>query len=132
MEPDDLFGVIKGTVKTVSIHDEIQQRSQDLIQFCLQHYTQADLDRVQSLKQHYPEALVEALVDEIYFEPTFKPGAIRRNSQRYELLAKRLRAMHKIKSRLIELAFEDHDDEDEEHLKHFAIDAITIRKIYTP
>ena len=125
MEPDDLFGVIKGTVKTVSIHDEIQRRSQDLIHFCLQHYTQADLDRVQNLKQHYPEALV----DQIYREPTFKPGAIRRNSQRYELLVKRLRAMHKIKSRLIELAFEDYQDDD---CDYFAIDAITIRKIYTP
>ena len=124
MEPDDLFGVIKGTVKTVSIHDEIQRRSQDLIHFCLQHYTQEDLDRVQRLKQHYPEECV----DEIYFEPTFKPGAIRRNSQRYELLAKRLRAMHKIKSRLIELAFEDYDSE-EYSKDHFEIDAITIRKI---
>lgn len=122
MNKDDLFEVIKGTVKLVSLDQLIQQRTKKLVNFCLTYYTADDLVRFEDRKDHYVNE------DYWYSEPTFPAGKKKILAKRYNTLVSEVHEIKKVRQLLIELAFEDYQDSDADSDADFEVDTITIRK----
>ena len=118
MNKDDLFEVLKGTVKLVSLDQLIQQQSQKLENFCLSYYTADDLTRLEGRKHMYSDQHQ----DYRYSEPTFPAGKKRTLLKRYNTIVSSIHEIKKMRGMLIKLAFEDYEDSDAD----FEVDTITI------
>ena len=128
MEKDDLFEVLKGTIKLISLDQLLQQKHQKLADFCLAYYSAEDLLRLEGRKQMYPDNHENSLsrnpFDYWYSEPTFPAGKKRTLGKRYNTLVSNIHEIKKVRHMLIELAFPDYQDSESE----FKVDTITVRK----
>jgi|694.fasta_scaffold04519_7 hypothetical protein len=120
MDKNDLFEVLKGTVKLISLDQLIQQRTKKLEDFCMTHYTADDLTRLEGRKQVYEFEYSGYW----YSEPTFPPGKKKVLIKQYNALVASMRQIKNVRDLLVELAFEDHSDSDAD----FTVDTISIRK----
>jgi hypothetical protein len=120
MHKIDLFEVLKGTVKLISLDQLIQQRTKKLEDFCMTHYTADDLVRLEGRKQTY----IYEYSGYWYSEPTFPAGKKRMLIKQYNALVSRVNEVRQVRDMLIELAFKDFRDADAE----FEVDTITVRK----
>ena len=128
MNKDDLFEVVKGNIKLISLNDILQQRHQKLADFCLTYYTADELSRLEGRKQLYPDNHVNNLsrnsFEYWYSEPAFPAGKKRTLSKRYNTLVSSIHEIKKVRHMLIELAFADYQDSDAD----FVVDTIAIKK----
>jgi hypothetical protein len=120
MNKDELFEVMKGNIRLISLNDIIQHRMNKLENFCMTHYTEDDIKRFEQRKQNY----ILEHADYWYDEPKFPPGNKRVLSKKYNTLLSSVRNAQQLRNNIIELAFEDYQDSGD----YYEVDNIIVRK----